>query len=82
MKNNLLTTLSLLGLNFAFISNIFYNTFKSEDPLMSEEANDILKNDDDRKKIEEAIKKMKKDRTIPFEEIELSNSKKLKISIN
>lgn len=82
MKTSIYHLIDFLQLNFGFIGKVFYDTFKAESSLMSQEAKEILSNEEDRKKFEEAIENMKKDTTVRSKEIKLSNNRKIKISIS
>lgn len=72
--NNLDRTISLMG-------DVLLRTFKSESGLISEEGREILDNDDDRKKVEEAVDYLKKHTDVSSKEVELSNKRKILISI-
>ncbi|WP_407484025.1 hypothetical protein [Elizabethkingia meningoseptica] len=82
MKTSIYHLIDFLGLNFGFIGKVFYDTFKADSSLMSQEAKEILSNEEDRKKFEEAIENLKKDTTVRSKEIKLSNNRKIKISIS
>lgn len=81
MKTSINSVIEILGLNLGFWEKVFYDTFKTDTALISSEGKEILNNDEDREIIEKAVENMKKKKSNFSVEVELSNNRKIKISI-
>lgn len=72
--NNLDRAINLMG-------DVLVKTFRTESGLISEEGREILDNEDDRKKVEAAVDYLKRHSHVPSKEVELTNKRKILISI-
>lgn len=72
--NNLEQTISVVG-------DVLAKTFRNDNGLISEEGREILDNDMDRKSVEEAVDYLKKHSEVQNKEVELSDNRKILISI-
>lgn len=81
MKNHLINILSTLSLfNISIIFKGLNDAFNTDSSWISEEANEILKNPEDLKKLEDAVEKLKRGETI--EPLQLSSGKTINIGID
>lgn len=81
MKNYIINALGTLSLfNFSVVFRGLNDAFNTESSWISEEANEIMKNPEDRKKVEDAIEDLKQGKDV--EPLELSNGKVINIGID
>lgn len=80
MKRFIISYISNIDRAINLMGDVFVRTFKNENGLISEEGREILDNEDDRRKVEEAVDYLKKHTDVPSKEVELTN-RKILISI-
>jgi len=70
-----------LNLVYGILAGSLFSQFRSEDSIISLEAQDILQNPVDRKIIDDAVQELKKDPVKGKKNLILSNNKEITITV-
>lgn len=80
MKRFIISYINNLDRAFSLMGDVLERTFKNENSLISEEGREILDNEEDRRRVEEAVDYLKRHSEVQSKEVELTN-RKILISI-
>ncbi|WBV51439.1 hypothetical protein [Chryseobacterium gambrini] len=81
MKRFIINYINNLELTVSVVGDVLAKTFRNDNGLISDEGREILDNDIDRKSVEEAVDYLKKHSEVQNKEVELSDNRKILISI-
>ncbi|MEO9512486.1 MAG: hypothetical protein ABJN84_09570 [Flavobacteriaceae bacterium] len=71
-----------ISLVYGLLASTLFSQFRSEDSIISREAQGVLQNPEDKEQIDKAVQEMKKDSSITRKKLTLSNNKEIIISID
>ncbi len=71
-----------LNLVYTLLAGTLFSQFRSDDAIISREAQGVLQNPVDKERIDKAVQEMKKDSSITKKKLTLSNNKEIIISID